>query len=318
MSSSDSLLWLKYSGIPCYEDIYSKRDFYAFKCKKYAFWKNIHSSAKAKENLLGCFESLKSDEDLQLEQFEEIQKSWEKVQRWKKDKEKLSVEPNKTKAFLKLEAQCQAGSLNSDFIISYIKEFNFTTSDSADEIDEIWLTFLAKLLDIFLSEISNIPLSLQQVKVSKYKSFIEYVDYKISLLYDALGYSLGTYDPGTAILTFLSDLKLGSEKKWAKLDVTKEVKLGCLFSILLQEDDPSQFIVFRTGMDNMNIVVNPKHPLFTGNELLSNNQIRLIIEALGQAAMDNVGDIDKIQDYINNVGSRIRLALKSKIKNVKK
>ena len=72
MSSTDSLLWLKYVGLPCYEEIYSKRDFYAFKCKKYAYWKDVHSSANAKDLLLSCFESLKSNEDLSLEQFERI------------------------------------------------------------------------------------------------------------------------------------------------------------------------------------------------------------------------------------------------------
>ncbi len=59
MSSADSLLWLKYVGLPSYEDIYTKQDFYAFKCKKYAYLKDVHSSVDSKDILLGCFDALK-------------------------------------------------------------------------------------------------------------------------------------------------------------------------------------------------------------------------------------------------------------------
>jgi len=318
MSSSNSLLWLKYAGIPSYEDIYSKKDFYAFKCKKYAYWKDVHSSKNSKDLLLECFESLKSDEDLTLEQFEEIQQSWEKVQRWKKDKEKLSIEPDKAKLFIKLESQCQAGSVNSNFLLPYIKEFNFTPPNNEEEVDVIWLSFLAKVLDNFLSEVNIVPLNALEVDPREYNSYIDFVDYKVSAIYDYLGYSLGDYESGAAILTILSDLEIDSDKKWIEVDVTKEIKTENSPSILFQEDDASQFILFRTSMDNMSIVINPKHPLFSSNELLSNTQVRLFIEVLGQAAKDNIGDIDKIQDFINNVGSRLRLALKSKKKNAQR
>jgi len=318
MSSTDSLLWLKYVGLPCYEEIYSKRDFYAFKCKKYAYWKDVHSSANAKDLLLSCFESLKSNEDLALEQFEEIEKSWERVQRWKKDKENLSLEPNKTKSFLKFEAECQAGCLNPDFILPYISDIHFGDANEAIDPDIVWLTFLSKALDSFLYDSALVPDAVKQIDPADFASFLEYVDQKVVVLYDYLGYSLGGNELGTAILTLLSDLGIAYEKEWIDIDVTKSIRPVNTVSILMQDDDPSKFITFRGSMGNMNIVVNPNHPTFLTPELFSNTQVRLIIEALGNAALDNIGDIDKIQDYVNTVGSRLRLAMKVKKRNGKK
>jgi hypothetical protein len=318
MSSADSLLWLKYAGLPGYGDIYSKRDFYAFKCKKYAYWKDVHSSAESKDLLLSCFESLKSNEELSLEQYEEIQKIWEKVQRWKKDKEKLSFQPAKTKSFLKLEAECQAGSLNSDFILSYISDIDFDVTADPKEPDIIWLTFLSKVLDNFLCDSSHIPDEVKELDASGCSDFLEYVDQKIVFLYDYLGYSLEGNDVGTAILTILSDFGIAYEKEWVDIDVTKSARPLSTVSILTQDDDLSKFIIFRGSMGNMSVVVNPNHPAFLGSEVFSNRQVRVMIEALGQAALDNIGDIDKIQDYVNTVGSRLRLALKVQKRDEKK
>jgi len=89
-------------------------------------------------------------------------------------------------------------------------------------------------------------------------------------------------------------------------------------SILTQDDDLSKFIIFRGSMGNMSVVVNPNHPAFLGSEVFSNKHVRVMIEALGQAALDNIGDIDKIQDYVNTVGSRLRLALKVQKRDEKK
>lgn len=318
MSSADSLLWLKYVGLPSYEDIYTKRDFYAFKCKKYAYWKDVHSSVDSKDILLGCFDALKRYENLTLEQFEEIEKIWEKVQRWKKDKVNLNLEPNKTKSFLKFEAECQTGCLNSDFILSYISCENFGDADEAIDPDIVWLTFLSKVLDNFLCNSALIPDAIKQINSADFGSFLEYVDQKVIVLYDSLGYSLSGNELGTAILTLISDLGIVYEREWMDIDVTKSIGPVNTVSILTQGDDSSKFITFRGSMGNMNVIVNPNHPAFLTSELLSNAQVRLIVEALGNAALDNIGDIDKIQDYVNTVGSRLRLALKVKKRNGKK
>lgn len=315
MSSADSLLWLKYVGLPSYEEIYSKRDFYAFKCKKYAYWKDVHSSIESKDLLLSCFDSLKGNDDLTLEQFEEIEKSWERVQRWKKDKDNLNFEPNKTKNFLKLEAECHAGRLNPDFILSYICDINFGDANEAPDPDIVWLTFLSKVLDNFLCESTLVPDGIKQINSADFDSFLEYADQKIVVLYDYLGYSLGGNELGSAILTLLSDLGIVYERVWMDIDVTKSIRSVNAVSILMQDDDPSKFITFRGSMGNMNMVVNPKHPAFFTSEIFSNAQVLLIVEALGNAALDNIGDIDKIQDYVNTVGSRLRLAMKVKKRN---
>jgi hypothetical protein len=98
MTSDDQvtyeLLCLKYRGILAPWEITQQRKRFGFKCKKYANWKDVHVDLDSKNVLREVGDTLIDEDDFDLAHFGHLCRVWERVQRWTKDKETLSLEPD--------------------------------------------------------------------------------------------------------------------------------------------------------------------------------------------------------------------------------
>ncbi len=309
MASSDALLWMKYEGLPTISEVNEKGTFFAFKCKKYAYWSQVHTHKDSKESLLQISTLLSNGHVIDVDQYECLLLIWERVQRWKKDKENLSLEPTKSKEFARLESLCKNGSEEYLLVASKLQGDGFTP----EELDpiEIWQVFKAVICRDFLISTRNSPENLKN-RFEKLPDFssdhtetINSVSEAICDLYDYHEYEIEK--KSLAVDTLLVDFDLPAEKSWKSSQKVSSVSLAQPKVLVSSEEaEASVFVTLRQVRGDIVITINPLHPFFKLTNFHVSKDFKRFINCFGLAALDDLGNLEHIEEFLSSLGSRLR------------
>jgi hypothetical protein len=305
------LFYLKYKGILAPWEILAQAKRIGFKCKKYANWKEVHATIESRDVLRKAGDSLIDTQEFDLPLFPEISLVWERVQRWTKDKDNLSLEPDPIPEYEKLSRLVEAGSKTPNVVDIVIEEFGFDPISIA--LDDRWLTFLSIcIFNFFFSnkryiDLVDAILDLEKSRKDS-KKLINSVGALLIEVYLQTGFDVSDKKPAQLIPFFIEELGLDPIPK--EIIRIGNYKLKSLPKVWIEKYDgpQSELVKFNYSEGDLYLKVNKSNKIFQSElvlaELLKNDQYWNLI---GESVLSHVGQIDEIQDFFNTFAKKLRL-----------
>jgi len=304
------LFFLKYKGVPSPWEIVSQAKRLGFKCKKYANWSEVHATSNSRQLLKSVGDSLIDSEEFDISFYPELSQIWEKVQRWAKDKDGFSLEPDLLPEYEKLSRLVDVGSKTPNVVDLMIDEFGFPSESI--EVDDRWLIFLSICIYNFFQSkkryeyVLNLAEDLNSCKDMP-AAFVDSVGNFLTALYLTAGFDTSTFSGKEVIPYFIGELGLASEP----LTTIREggVKVSSLPKIWVERYEGTQLelVKFEYSDGDIFVRVNKANRVFAkGSELgqlLSSNDYWTLV---GKTIETNISQIDEIQDFYNTFARHLR------------
>jgi len=305
------LFFLKYKGVLSSWEIVSQAKRLGFKCKKYANWSEVHATSDSRQLLKAVGDSLIDSEEFDIAYYPELSQIWEKVQRWAKDKDGFSLEPDLLPEYEKLARLVDVGSKTPNVVDLMINEFGFS-SDSID-IGDRWLVFLSICTYNFFQSKKRYEYALNLVKSlevnrTKPEEFINSVGDLLTALYLTAGFDTSTFSSKEVIPYFIGELGLVSEPQTTERDAT--VKASSLPKIWIERYEGTQLelVKFEYSDGDIFVRVNKANRVFSKSselgQLLASETYWTLI---GKTIETNISQIDEIQDFYNTFARHLRV-----------
>jgi uncharacterized protein YfkK (UPF0435 family) len=304
------LYFLKYKGVPSPWEIISQAKRLGFKCKKYANWSEVHATSDSRQTLKAVGDSLIDSEEFDIAYYPELSQIWEKVQRWAKDKDGFSLEPDLLPEYEKLARLVDVGSKTPNVVDLMINEFGFKC-DSID-INDRWLVFLSICTYNFFQSKKRYEYALNlvqslEVNKSKPEAFIDSVGGLLTALYLIAGFDTSTFSGKEVIPYFIGELGLASEPHIIERD--SSVKVSSLPKIWVERYEGTQLelVKFEYSDGDIFVRVNKANRVFSKDsqlgQLLSSEAYWSLV---GKTIETNISQIDEIQDFYNTFARHLR------------
>ena len=309
-SSVPELFFLKYKGILSPGEIISQAKRLGFKCKKYANWSEVHATSDSRQILKTVGDSLIDSGEFDIAYYPELSQIWEKVQRWAKDKDGFSLEPDLLPEYEKLARLADVGSKTPNVVDLMIDEFGFSCDSIG--IEDRWMIFLSiciynffhskKRYEYALNLVSGLEINKDQPEV-----FIESVGNFLTALYLTAGFDTSNFSSKEVIPYFISELGLPSEPLNIKREVGKKTTTLPKVWVERYEGTQLELVKFEYSNGEIFVKVNKANRVFSqGSELgllLSSDAYWTLI---GKTIETNISQIDEIQDFYNTFARHLR------------
>ena len=305
------LFFLKYKGVPAPWDIIAQSKRFGFKCKKYANWSDIHVSESSRKILKDVGNSLIDLEEFDLAEYGEISKIWERVQRWPKDKESFSIEPDILPEYEKIFRITDIGSQKPEVVDLMIDEFGYESGGI--NLDDRWLLFLAIAVHNLIFQTKRYQFLIRAVEGAeittlKMPDFIRSVREVVVQLYLQLGFDVSGNDDKEVILLFLKEL--GCSDVPLIIERRADSKIKQLPKVWVENYDggQSEIVKFQYLEGNIVVKLNKTNKIFKSNSNIAN----LLAEQdfwtlIGNSLHSHVNQIDEIQDFFDTFAKQLRL-----------
>lgn len=304
------LYFLKYKGVPSPWEIISQAKRLGFKCKKYANWSEVHVTSDSRQTLRAVGDSLIDSEEFDIAYYPELSQIWEKVQRWAKDKDGFSLEPDLLPEYEKLARLVDVGSKTPNVVDLMINEFGFKC-DSID-IDDRWLIFLSICTYNFFQSKKRYEYALNlveglEVNKSNPEAFIDSVGDLLTALYLTAGFDTSTFSGKEVIPYFIGELGLTSGPHITERD--SSVRVSSLPKIWVERYEGTQLelVKFEYSDGDIFVRINKANRVFSKDsqlgQLLSSEAYWSLV---GKTIETNISQIDEIQDFYNTFARHLR------------
>jgi uncharacterized protein YfkK (UPF0435 family) len=304
------LFFLKYKGIPSPWEIISQAKRFGFKCKKYANWTEVHATSNSKELLKTVGDSLIDTEAFDTLRYSELSQIWERVQRWAKDKDGFSLEPDLLPEYEKIARLVDVGAKNPNVVDLMIGEFGFVC-DSID-IDDRWTVFLAICICNFFESkkryqhVLNYFEDFEKSKIDPIL-FTESITILITIMYEKMGIDILKSSSKQVIPFFVTQIGLISIPKEIRRD--QAPKALSLPKIWIEKYDGTQLelVKFQYSGGDIFVRINRANRVFINTselgKLLSSDAYW---DLVGKSIETNLSQIDEIQDFYNTFARHLR------------
>lgn len=304
------LFFLKYKGVPSPWEIILQAKRLGFKCKKYANWSEVHATSDSRQILKAVGDSLIDSEEFDIAYYPELSQIWERVQRWAKDKDGFSLEPDLLPEYEKLARLADVGSKTPNVVDLIIDEFGLS-SDSIS-IDDRWMIFLSICIYNFFHSKKRYEYALNlvagvEINKDRPEAFIESVGNFITALYLSAGFDTSTFSNKEVIPYFIRELGLPSEPLSVKREVGK--KATSLPKVWVQRYEGTQLELVKFDYSNGDIFIrlNKANRVFSqGSELGQLLSSDVYWTLIGKTIETNISQIDEIQDFYNTFARHLR------------
>jgi hypothetical protein len=303
------LFFLKYKGVPSPWEITSQAKHLGFKCKKYANWSEVHATSSSRQLLKTVGDSLIDSEDFDISCYPELSKVWEKVQRWTKDKDGFSLEPDFLPEYEKLSRLVKVASESPNVVDLILEEFGFFLEQI--EIKDRWPIFLSVCIFHFFESKKRyenffIPQDFEKTKEDSFL-FMASIAGVISKLYLAIGFDTSNIIGEDLVYLFIQELGLQPQPD----KITREGGEGraVLPKVWVgkYEGPQTELVNFKYADGDIFIKVNKLNKIFKTN----NNLSKLLADddywkLIGRTLESHIGQIDDIQDFYNTFARNLR------------
>jgi len=304
-------LFLKYKGMPSPWEIIDQAKRFGFKCKRYAKWKDVHVSSNSPQLLKQVGDSLIDSDELDLSEYGELMKVWERVQRWTKDKEGFSIEPDILPEYEKFARLIDVGSKKPDVIDLMIDECGYEIE--LISIDDRWRIFLSicihnlfhtgKRYQCLVEKQEHIDIS----KI-KWQELVKLVRALVVDLYQQIGFDVSSNDDNEVITLFIKEIGCCHEPMSNERSGVARVKYLPKVWLEKYEGGLSELVKFQYSDGNVIVKLNKKNKIFYSNDSLS----KLLVEEdfwnlIGNTLHSHLNQIDDIQYFFDTFAKQIRL-----------
>jgi hypothetical protein len=304
-------LFLKYKGVPAPWEFTAQSKRFGFKCKKYANWSDVHVSESSRQILKDVGDLLIDSEEFDLSKYGDISKIWERVQRWTKDKENFSIEPDILPEYEKFFRITDIGSKKPEVVDLLIDEFGYESSEN--NIDDRWLLFLAICIHNLIYPLKRYYLltgteeGLQSSKLPR-ADFIGAVSQVLVQLYLQIGFDVSANDNKDVIKLFVRELCCLDAPSITERSDNSKIKHLPKVWVENYDGSLSELVKFQYVEGNIIVKLNKAHKAFKSNSSIGN----LLVEhefwtIIGNSLLSHTSQIDEIQDFFDTFAKQLRL-----------
>lgn len=307
------MLCLKYRGILAPWEITQQGKRFGFKCKKYANWEDVQVAPDSKRVLREVGDALIDEDDFDLAHFGHLCRVWERVQRWTKDKETLSLEPDCCPRYEHLRRLVMQGARAPSIVDAILMEHGFSLDDVAEE--ERWLLFLSVCAHQFFQGNKRFPASMRErleagSTLSQHVAFIDTVNDAATLLYDEFGFTLETGERGSAVMLLVEELGLPNVPEITIREISTIRQIRPRAWVEETEQAGARVAKLRYSEGTMIVQLNRLHPAFRAGPISASLNCAELWSSLGMALLDHLGDLDNLQDFFDTWGTHLKQSAK--------
>ncbi len=313
VQTAPEMLCLKYRGILAPWEITQQGKRVGFKCKKYASWKDVHVDSDSKSVLREVGDALIDEGDFDRAHFGHLCRVWERVQRWTKDKDGLSLEPDLCPRYEHLRRLVVQGAREPGVVDAFLVDSGF----SLDEIIEHdrWLLFLSVCAHQYFQANKRFTPSIQEhveagSALRQHTAFIDLVNDAATLLYDEFGFTLEAGVRGSALMLFVQELGLPiiPENTSRGLSTVRRARPRTWVEKTEQAGPRVAKLKYSEGA--MIIQLNKLHPAFQSGPVSGALNSHELWSSMGMALLDHLGDLDNLQDFLDTWGLYLKQSAK--------
>lgn len=308
---------MKYEGIPAPWECESDSRRLGFKCLKYVNWKAVHASKDSRAALKSIGSSLIDEGTFPVGLYREFGQVWERVRRWAKDKENLSVPATVTPGFDRVARELQLASKDFRYVQSFVQE---ATANEQFTSGELYWQFFKALAVFGLLSGSSAMRSCQLDPLPAVsagdEAFLLGVDSYIAALYGQLGFEVTLEELGSGVDLFLTDLGIACDCPIIPDRLPAQVIYRPpLVALELKERGDLSLVKFRMVGGVMVVSLNSCHPALSNQSqfgaMLKSEEFWL---SFGEGCLDQLGTLDEIQQFTDawgvHLAARARKAIR--------
>lgn len=309
--TTPELLFLKYKGVPAPWEIIAQSKRFGFKCKKYSNWTDVHVSERSRQILKDIGDTLIDSEEFDLSEYGEISKVWERVQRWPKDKDNFSIEPDIFPEYEKLLRITEVGSKRPEVVDLIIDEFGIQSSKL--NLDVRWSFFLAINIYNFIYPIKRLQFLIQsdgdeRIDKSNIAQFTSRISQIIVRIYANLGFNISSDHDNEVISLFIKEL--GCFDTPSIIDRNTNLKNISSPKVWVEnyEGSQSELVRFQYLEGNVVVKVNRLNKVFMSDSSLAKFLVdQEFWNLIGNSLHSHINQIEDIQDFFDTFAKQLRL-----------
>jgi hypothetical protein len=298
---NDRLLSLKYKGVRTPWEIMVNPSQYGWSCRK---WIRHQTNSTEKEYLKQFADALINEGKIILDCLPAINRIAEHVQRWRKDKEGYTLEPDQREEFKELRRLIEIARSTPDSMRGILMQELLVTDTDKLNNEELPQALKAATLLRFISKLSSTPFkSVSSVEIIKK---VEQAIQSLSALYGYVAFGRNTADLVDELL-FDVDIEPDIQAPLSK----KPTSFSCSQIVFIETyqgpDDVLCHCEYRQG--KVYVSANSKHKWFEKSALPPDTTNELLY-AIGETYLSQLGERETIEAFLAELG--VNLARRTK------
>lgn len=303
----EALLSLQYKGIRTPWEIFSDPTTFGWQCRKYLRWTAVQTHADDRAALKSMADSLIDDASLDTKLLPTINRIFERVQRWRKDKENFSIEPDERENYIDLKRNI-ALAIENPALITELLSLRLNIASSGPENDDDLVTlFYAAVIAEFLKDFKGGPFCDRKIHSIDVKTIPAVVAKGLLDVYRDFGLGLGRREkeqPLDILRTFLGDIGIAATIKSVRARESS-VKLSIPAAIVeTVEALDSVFVRTSYRQGKLYIAYNTRHPwvIAAGSKPAD---LPALFKAIGESTLSMLGDKDTLDLFFDHLGTSL-------------
>ena len=306
-SCASELLFLKYRGISAPWEVTSDAKRIGYKCKKYSKWNDVLVEEDSADTLQMIGDSLLDSGEFPIQHYAHFARIWERVQRWAKDKEGFSLEPDFRPEFDRLARLMTIGAGDAGLVDSVLADAIGDVCAISTELrwDLFKQVVLLELLRSSKATRTLLGSGLPEVEAAATQagSFAASVDTAVIGLYEGLGFTVSSESVGDGAELLLSELGLPTEATSLARRANSRPKgpPPTVVEVKARSDLRLMEVVMVAG--TLVIKFNDRHPaMLDGSPFQRSFEDRKLWRTFGLACRDQLGQLEEIQSLLDAWG----------------
>ncbi|MDO3380532.1 hypothetical protein [Geoalkalibacter halelectricus] len=304
----NEFLCFKYKGVPRIDELIKNSDDYGWKCRKYIRWEQVHNKATDKVALKTFGDSLLNNKYVERKYLGDIQAVFLNVQKWRFDKEQLSVEPERKTSWERLNIRIEATGSSPSIIVNEITQRNIELNLS--DVDEVQEAFwIISSVEFFADQNYGKFADVQSHNVHIKHLRGEFYPLLKQLLLGYLG--MLSYSPNELGLLLKTLRYLGFDKlvSHERLPIGNNVNdtQPCKVYVEYCELERERLMKYTYVRDNVVLKINKNHPFCQRYIIVeeAKHHVEELLKAIALSCDDMITNEDIIRQFTSYIGMHL-------------
>jgi hypothetical protein len=303
----DAFLSLKYQGVKTPWEMLKDNNRFGWQCRKYLKWKEVFVKHDDREKLKLLADSLIDTNEVNLSCLPAANRVLERVQRWRKDKEGFSEEPDERQYYSFLRREIDLAKNDSSQVFGLLSRLGLNEDYlvNKQDLDQISFFLSAEILN-YLHEFKGSEFAIVELKKTSCHELVDLAISTVNKLYKSYGLKPGSLkSPSLCLKQFLNDIGILTDGLPDKLNSVSFIDAipSKIPNIIIEWKELSKEVFLRTDFRQgvLYLICNSAHPWVKVHRIDSPIVQDLII-SLGESIYGMLGDKEVLDNFLTMFG----------------
>lgn len=302
----DSFLSLKYQGVKTPWEMVKDSNQFGWQCRKYLKWKAVFVISDDREKLKQLADTLIDKDEVDIKCLPAANRVLERVQRWRKDKEGFSQEPDERQNYSFLRREIELAKDDHSQMFGLLSRLGLNNDYLANkrELDQVSFFLSAEIL-YFLHEFNGSEFNKLQLRLASSLELVNLAMLTINKLYKNYGLNCDAKIPHICLKQFLEDIGIVTDGLPDKLDPKSFIDAPSLKipNIVIEWKDLSKEVFIKTEFRQgiLYLICNSAHPWVKVHRIES-TVVQDLVVSLGDSIYGMLGDKEVLDNFLVAVG----------------